>query len=330
MCVVTADDGTWGLGMTTHAGPVVPVINDYLAPMLLDEDPFDIERLWDMMATACGAHFGVAGIASHALSAVDLALWDLKGKAHGLPVYELLGGATHEAITCYATGMDMEANAARGFEAFKLPCPWGPDRARAVDNTVSLIEGARSVIGSDAHLMLDCWAVLDVDGAVAIGEAVEPFALTWLEDYVVPDDWPGYLEVRDRLPHTRLAAGERWYTDRPFEHMASVGAVDVVQPDALWVGGVTPTMRVASIAEEHGIEIAIHCGGNDSYGQHLCFAIAGNSWGEMYIEANADATLMGSYRATPGMSLPVNGQLVPNPAPGFGIELTLSDIEAAT
>lgn len=92
------------MGMTAHAGPVLPIINDYLGPLLTGEDAFAIEQSWNLMVRCCSANFGVSGLASYAISAVDLALWDLKGKALGRPVYELLGGTAREHIHCYATG----------------------------------------------------------------------------------------------------------------------------------------------------------------------------------------------------------------------------------
>ena len=92
VCIVTAEDGAWGCGMTSHAGPVAPIVNECFAPLIEGEDAFATERLWNMMVRLAGARFGAAGLASYALSAVDLALWDLKGKVLGRPVYELLGG----------------------------------------------------------------------------------------------------------------------------------------------------------------------------------------------------------------------------------------------
>jgi len=168
---------------------------------------------------------------------------------------------------------------------------------------------------------------MDVDQAVALCHALEPYDLAFVEDYIHPGDWDGYGEVRSRTT-VRLAAGERWYTVRPFEQQASKGTVDVLQPDPLWVGGATPTVRIAEIARRHGVDLAIHCGVNDSFGQHLCFALSENVVGEMYI--GAATSLAGVYRSTPGMALPENGSLVPSEAPGFGIEITMDGIEAAT
>ena len=331
ICVVTAEDGTWGMGMTTHAGPVIPIINDYFAPLLTGEDALATERMWNLMVRCSGALFGAAGIASYAVSAVDLALWDLKGKLLGQPVYALLGGPARDRIRCYATGNDPDTYLDLGFDAIKLCCLNGAaDGIVALRETEALVANARKRVGDDVELMIDCWSVQEAQHTIELGEALRPYRLKWIEDYVYPEDWGSYEEVRRRLPAQTLAAGERWYTDRPFQHAAERRLVDIMQPDALWVGGITASMKVATIAESAGLEIAMHAGCNDAYGQHLCYALPGNRWGEIFIGSPPGVSLMDAYRATPGMTLPVDGQLVPSEAPGFGIEITLAGIEAAT
>ena len=330
ICVVTTESGEWGLGMGSLGGITAPLINDYLAPMLCGESIHDRERLWEVMTVACGSHFGASGVASYAISAVDLALWDVAGKVVGKPVYELLGTTDPEPVRCYATGRDVEWFLELGFDAFKLPCPWGADTTTALDSLTNLLADSRELAGQSADIMLDCWAVQSVEHAILIGETVRDFNVGWIEDMIYPEDWDGYSRVRSALPEERLAAGERWYTDLPFLRAIECGWVDVLQPDALWVGGVTPCRRIADAAAQAGYGLAIHCGANDSFGQHLAVALNGNLWAEMYIGSPRGSSLMNSWRATPGMELPVNGMLRPNDAPGFGIELSMADIERAT
>ncbi len=331
LCVVTAADGSFGIGMTTHAGPVVPIINDFLGPMMIGEPATATERLWSMMMRSASGAFGSQGLGAYAVSAVDLALWDLKGKLLGRPVYELVGGPARRRTRCYATGNNLDDLQARGFEAFKLACPVGPAAATAgVAKTEALVAAARARAGADADIMLDCWGVLDASYAVRLGETLAPYRLTWLEDYAQSDDWDGYADVRRRLPQQMLAAGERWQGDRSFAHAISQRFVDVVQPDIAWVGGATAVLKIAAIAAAFGVEIAIHAGCNDNYGQHLCHGLPGNRWAEMYVGCAPGESLMNAWRSTPGMALPTDGWLVPNDAPGFGIELTLEQIVEAT
>ena len=331
LCVVTASDGSFGVGMTSQAGPVVPIINDFFGLMIAGESVLSIERLWNMMSRSSNSAFGAAGLAAYALSAVDLALWDLKGKVLGRPVYELIGGPARERTRCYATGNDLDDSRSRGFDAFKLAGSVGPGSGTAgIAETERLVASARSELGPDADIMLDCWSSLDASYTVRLGEALTPYRLTWIEDYAQPDDWPGYADVRRRLPTQMLAAGERWLTDRAFAYAAQQRLVDVLQPDIQWVGGATAVLRIAAIAAASGIELALHGGCNDSYGQHLCHALPQNCWAEMYVGCPPDESLMNAWRSTPGMSLPEDGWLVPSDAPGFGIELTREQIDAAT
>ena len=331
ICIVTAEDGTWGMGMTAHAAPVVPIINDYFAPLLTGENAFSTERAWNLMVRCSGAYFGAAGIASYAVSAVDLALWDLKGKLLERPVYELLGGPARERIHCYATGLDVDAFLELGFDAIKILNVWPAAQGIAsLRDTEAFVADTRKKIGDRIDLMMDCWSVQDAQHTIELGEMLRPYRLKWLEDYCFPEDWAAYADVRRRLPGQTLAAGERWYTDRPFQYAAEHRLVDIMQPDLLWLGGVTAAVKVATIAESAGLEVAMHAGCNDAYGQHLCYALPGNRWGEVFIGTPPGADLMDAYRATPGMALPVDGHLVPSDAPGFGIEITLEGIEAAT
>jgi L-rhamnonate dehydratase len=120
-CIVRSSDGQWGFGVSRYGQPVIDLINDHLAPLLVGENAFAIDRLWDTMVRAASP-YSAAGLSSYAISAVDLALWDLKGKILGLPVYELAGGPARDRQFCYATGNDTDWNMELGFKATKLAC----------------------------------------------------------------------------------------------------------------------------------------------------------------------------------------------------------------
>lgn len=331
VCVVTAGDGTWGFGSTAFAGPVVPIINDHLAGLVTGaviESPDDMAMLWDRMDRACGAHYGSSGLASYAMSAVDLALWDCFGKVRGEPVWRLLGGERRK-IETYATGSAVAELLDFGHGAVKLPCSL--DSAGSVDAaaTIGAVADARELLGAGADLMLDGWDIGEVQAAVELGRQADAFDLRWFEDAIFPEDWPGYRQLREALPDTTLAAGERWYTQRPFEAMAAAGALDIVQPDPLWVGGVTPVMRIADIARAHELELALHCGGNDPFGQHLSTAIADVALAEVYYGADTSG-VVSSYRAFAGVASAAGGYVEASDAPGFGFEFDLGAIERST
>jgi len=326
-CIVTAEDGTWGLGMTTHGAPVASIINDHLAPMLLDEDCMATEKLWDMMFRLASP-YSSAGLASYAISAVDLALWDLKGKMLQRPVYELLGGPARDEIFCYATGNDTDWHMELGFQATKLAFPYGPaDGLQALDQNEELVARTRELIGPSVELMLDCWMAFDVEFAVRLAERLRPYKLKWLEDCLMPEDFQGFAELRKRLPWQTLATGEHWYTPLPFLQAATNRVVDYLQPDVRWVGGVTATVKICHIAEAAGIAVIPHGGMNDSYGQHVSYAMPNVPWGECFVGTPLGVPLAEGTHSTPGMSVPKNGYLVPSDAPGFGLEMTLDEIE---
>lgn len=331
VCVVTADDGTWGFGSTSFAGPVVPIINEHLATLLAGTvvgSTADLAALWDRMDKACGAHYGSSGLASYAMSAVDLALWDCFGKVEGQPVWRLLGGEKRRIAT-YATGSAVAEYLDLGHSAVKLPCSLGAEGSVDIATTLRVVAQARELLGDDGDVMLDGWDIGDVDAAIELGREADAYNLRWFEDAIFPEDWPGYGWLRSGLPETTLAAGERWYSHRPFLAMAEARNVDVLQPDPLWVGGVTPVMRIAEVARSHDLELVLHCGGNDPFGQHLSTAIPGAELVEVYYGAETVGAIS-SYRAFAGVVGADDGWIEASDAPGFGFEFDLEAIERST
>jgi L-rhamnonate dehydratase len=326
-CVVTATDGTWGLGMTSYGAPVVSIINDHLGPLLVGEECLATEKLWDMMFRLASP-YGAAGLASYAISAVDLALWDLKGKLLGLPVYALLGGPARDRQPCYATGADTDWHLELGFGATKLPLPYGPvDGAPGLERIEALTATTRELIGPAVDLMLDCWMALDVEYTVRLAERLRPYRLRWLEDCLIPEDFEGFAELRRRLPWQGLATGEHWYATQPFAIAAGRRLVDVLQPDVLWVGGVTATVKICHLAEAAGIAVNPHAAVNTPYGQHVCYAMPNIPLAEYFVGSPPGVPLA-ETAAIPGMATPRDGVLVPSDRPGFGMEVTKDWLES--
>lgn len=319
-CLVTAEDGTWGLGMTSLSSPVIAIINEHLAPKLVGENCMAIERLWDMMFRLASP-YSSAGLASFAISAVDLALWDLKGKLLGLPVYELLGGPARDKIFCYATGNDTDWHMDLGFKATKLACMYGPaDGLDALDKNEELVASRRELIGPHVDLMLDCWMAFDLEFAVRLAERLRPYKMKWMEDCLIPEDFDGFKALRQRVPWHGLATGEHWYTHLPFLWAAGNRVVDIFQPDVQWAGGITACVKICHIAEAAGISVIAHAGMNTPYGQHLAYAMPSHVWGECFVNTPPGVPLE-EMIPIPGMKTPVDGYLVPSDAPGFGMEI---------
>src|SRR6195256_2676578 len=236
---VFTDDGHVGLGNAALAPPITKqVIDLYLKPLLIGQEPWDIERLWQHMYRKTMA-FGRKGIGIVAISAVDIALWDLLGKSAKQPVYRLLGGKTKPRIPVYASRLysvelkklAVEAQQYKddGFKAMKLRFGWGPnDGAPGMRHNLDLVSAVREAVGNDVDVMADAYMGWTLDYAKRMLPLLEPFHLRWLEEPVIPDDIHGYAELRSRgqIP---IAGGEPEFTLYGFRDLLEARAVDYIQ-----------------------------------------------------------------------------------------------------
>jgi L-rhamnonate dehydratase len=325
-CVVTATDGRWGVGMTRYGTPVIAIVNEHLAPLLVGESCLAIDRLWDMMVRMTSPYAGA--LSCCAISAIDLALWDLKGKLLGEPVYALLGGPARESIDCYATGNDTDWYVEQGFRATKLAIPHGPaDGSKALDLDEAFVARARETVGAGVDLMADCWMAFDLDFAVRFAQRMRPYGLRWIEDCLMPDDLDGVRALRARLPGQTLAGGEHWYTPAPFASVAASRSLDVLQPDIGWACGLTGCVKIAQGAQAAGLPVILHAGVNTAYGQHFSLATANCPMGEYFV-GSAPGVPFEEVRLTPGTAVPRAGRVRPSDEPGFGLGLTPESLRA--
>ena len=319
-CKVTLEDGSWGLGSTSHGRAVAAVIDDHLAPNLIGEDIFALERISDMMFRMTKP-YGSTGLASYAVSAVDLALWDALGKLLEKPVYALLGGPQRERMFCYATGNDVDWYLELGFKAFKLACPYGPaDGLDGLRKNEEFVANARETIGDDCELMLDCWMAFDVEYTVRLADTLRPYRLKWMEETLIPEDLDAHVALRARLPWQGLATGEHWYTHVPFQWAASHQVADILQPDINWCGGVTTCRKICAAADAAGLSVMLHGGARNAYGQHFSFAMPSVPWLEYFVGTAPGVPLAEAHRL-PGEPTPQDGWLTLSDAPGFGLEV---------
>lgn len=325
-CVVIADDGSYGFGATRYGTPVIAIVNEHIGPLLVGEPAMATERLFDMMSRIVSP-YGPGGLGAYAISAVDLALWDLKGKTLKRPVWELIGGPAHDRIKVYATGNDTDWHMELGFKGTKLACPYGTaDGLDALNWNEDLVGEAREMVGKEVELMLDCWMAFDVEFAVRLAERLRPYGLKWIEDCLIPENIDGQNELRRRVPWMTLATGEHWYSPFTFASAAATKSADIFQPDIAWVGGLTACMKVNALAEAAGIAVIPHAGMNTPYGQHFGYATPNAPWGEYFL-GSAPGIPLDEMAVFPGVASPKDGYLMPSDAPGFGIELTLDGIE---
>jgi L-rhamnonate dehydratase len=294
------------------------------------------EKVWDLMRRA-SAPYHTAGLPSYAISAVDNAMWDVKGKLLGCPVYELLGGPQKNKIFCYASNTDISYGTENsidwflelGFKAIKLFARYGPESGiEGIRRTEELVARTREQVGDDVEIMLDAWMSLNVEYVVRLVEALKPYRLKWLEDYLLPEDMDGYFKVRQRVPGQILATGEHWHTIHPFALAAGRGLVDILQPDVAWAGGITALVRICHIAEAHGLTVISHAGMNYPYGQHLSYAMPVIQWGERSEGVSPPGVPLEERVALPGTPVIKSGYLTPSDAPGFGFEVTKDWLES--
>ncbi len=316
-CKVTLEDGTWGLGQTDHGRVTAAIINDHIAPNLIGEDGLAIEKLADMMWRMTKP-YGSSGLASYAISAVDLALWDAKGRLLGQPVYNLIGGPQKEKLYCYSTGNDVDWYQELNFTAFKLACPYGPaDGLDGLHKNEAFVAGIREQIGDDCELMLDCWMAFDVDYAVRLAEILRPYRLKWMEECLVSEDFDAHIELRQRLPWQTLTTGEHWYTHVPFQWALKHNVVDILQPDINWCGGLTTCIKIAHAADAAGKKVILHAGGRNVFGHHFSYAMTAVPWLEYFIGTAPGVPLVEGINI-PGQAVAKDGWLIPTDAPGFG------------
>jgi L-rhamnonate dehydratase len=316
---IETNEGLIGTGAVIPL-PARSLIEDHLSNLLIGEDPFAVEVLWDQMYRAT-LPYGRKGLALMAISAVDVALWDVIGKATGLPLWRLLGGRIQTTLPTYATGNDVSANRAAGYQAFKLLMPFGPsDGARGMKLNLRLVEDARDAAGPDAELMLDCFMAWNVDYTIRMAHLLEPCAVRWIEDCLPPDDYDGYAELVRRLDPVAIATGEHEATRWGFKELLARGC-RILQPDVSWAGGITETRRIFALASAFGAEVIPHNGGMQPWALHLMIGQANCSAAEIVVLGSpTESDPCGSlYPVLAGGPSIVDGRIGPSELPGVGV-----------
>jgi L-alanine-DL-glutamate epimerase-like enolase superfamily enzyme len=264
---IEADDGTTGI-----AGPLWPdaarLVLTQLKPVIMGKDPLATELLWDQMHRL-QVH-GRQGDPMIALSAVDCALWDLKGRAMGQPVWRILGGKTRAAVPAYASMLGFDVNdparvraraqeyKAKGYTAQKWFFRHGPMSGHeGMRRNVTLVRTLRETLGEDYDIMLDCWQSMNLDYAVELCSRIEEYRPRWLEEAFMPDRIDSYakLKAKTRIP---LSGAEHEYTRWGFKRFVEKEALDILQPDIYWCGGLSETLKITAYATVHDLIVIPH------------------------------------------------------------------------
>lgn len=301
------------------------LIDELYAPLLLGEDPFLIERHWQSMFRQMSGRAG--GVAMEAIAALDIALWDIMGRALGQPVHRLLGGMGRERVACYGSAISWQAEetaarqldqcARQGLKMVKLKL------GNPADEAIFWARRVRERVGSGVALCADANWAYDVADAAKVAAALVELDFAWLEEPLIPEDVAGYsrLAAKTRL---RLAAGESEHVGIVARDMIASGAIGVFQPDCARAGGITETRRMVTLADVYGVAYAPHVGGGGAVSAaanlHLaaampnfltyeCMIFPSALRTELTIEPVADATAL------------LEGEIVVPTKPGLGVEI---------
>ena len=323
---VEASDGTIGISAGQGGAPACYMIEQHFRRFIVGQDPRSLNRIWDQMFRA-SRYYGGKGVPLWAISAVDLALWDLLGLLRQEPVYQMIGGAVRNEIELYCTGIRPDVAKEAGFIGGKMPLPHSPaDRREGLNANVKQFREMRDRVGPDFHLMADCWMALDVPYAVELAYALQEIGMYWLEEVLHPDDFDGYKLLKERVPWMRWTTGEHEYTRYGFRKLIESRSVDILQPDVMWCGGLTELLRISAMAAAYDIPVVPH--GSGAYSYHFVVTQPHCPFCE-YLNTSTDCL---SFPPVFGNMfeneiLPKNGKIKLTDDPGWGLKLNRKDLE---
>lgn len=335
LIAVHTDEGVIGVGSCYSSEALVGAALELLAPLVIGADPREPERVSQTLA----AHtfwMGRGGAVAHAISGIDIALWDILGQAAGLPVGMLLGGVYRSRVRPYASLLiedpaplrdTLHEIAADGFTAFKIG--WGGFGRRDSRYDEDVVAAARDAIGPDALLAVDAggsdgfWSGRSA-WAIRTSAMLADYDVAWFEEALAPDDIQGYAALRARAG-VPIAGGEVLTRRQDFARCIRAGAFDIVQPDTTKSGGLSESRRVAWLAEEFGVQLIPH-GWNTAVGLsadlHLASAVAGTD----LVEYRTGSAYIDGLLETPP-ELDADGMLAVPEGPGLGIRLSQEALE---
>ena len=319
---IDTDEGISGVGLcggVEQAEEIGRSILNHLRMYVVGQDPFDTEKIWEEMWQP--KLLGRRGVTTRVISGIDIALWDIKGKVCGLPVYKMLGGFTNSVPVYIAGGYyeegkgleelasEMEESVAMGTSAIKMKIGGAP-----ISDDVERVRVVREVIGPTVKLMVDANCAYRYYEAIDIARKIERHDIYWFEEPINPDDYRGYQLVA-QATSIPLATGENEYTRYGFRDLIENRCAAIMQPDALVMGGITEFMKVAALAQAHDLPVAPH--GKQDIHVHLVAAIP-NGLTVEYYRGSTDPMWDKMFKQPLMLD---GGVLHPPDRPGFGIEL---------
>jgi L-rhamnonate dehydratase len=322
------ENGLVGIGLSTGGEAAAFIIERHLFLFVEGQSASDRSHIWDQMWRAT-IHYGRKGLALHAMSAVDLALWDLYGKTVNEPVYNLMGGRTKQRVPVYATTSRPDLAKDLGFHGAKIPLPYGPAAGHAgMKSNVAFVENWRKKVGPDFPLMLDCYMALDVEYTADLAHRLKSYDLTWIEEPLMPDDYAGHAKLGRKFESmsgcAAFATGEHEYTQFGYQQLIDAG-VGLLQPDVMWMGGPTEFSKIVALASAQSVAVVPHgCG---VYGYYMAMAFDHIRLAEfMMMSERADKIEPNFGKMFKSEPLPDRGYIELPTTPGFGLELNRDEV----
>jgi L-alanine-DL-glutamate epimerase-like enolase superfamily enzyme len=336
---VHTDEGITGVGEAHTCPTVLKAIIDApvsqltvqgLKHLLIGKNPLRINELWNLMYEHT-ATFGRRGVVIHAISGIDIALWDILGKVSGLPIHQLMGGAVRDQVPVYASDLTPETQseiiayaktrADEGYQALKFG--WG-GLGQNVKDDARVVRELRRALGPEVDLMIDMGSPIPFDDAVWLGRALAEEDVYFLEEPLSPDDLDGFADLVEASP-TPIATGEKETTRFGFRDLMDRGKLRIIQPDIARVGGLTEMRRIAALAEVRNVRVIPHCWATDilvAATMHFLVTQKDAPYQEFNVMANPlrTALLQEPLR-------PIDGLLSAPLGPGLGIELNEETLE---
>lgn len=315
---IETDENVVGIGLGTP-GSIVKATIEHLKPLLIGEDPLNVERLWHKMWVP--KLIGRRGITTRAISAIDIGLWDIRAKVAGMPLYKLLGGYQDSVPTYVAGGyyeddkglkelaQEMESYVEMGARGVKMKVG-----AVSIREDVERVRAVREAIGPDIKLLIDANCAYKTHEAIQFARRIEDFDPFWFEEPISPDNYDGHRRIADSTI-VPIATGENEYTRYGFRDLIAAGGVAVFNADAKILGGVTEWMKVNALAQAHEIDVAPH--GSQDIHVHLVACASNGLILEFYPERiHPLASTM--YHHT--LELNHDGTVSPPDVPGIGVD----------
>ena len=331
ICEIETDDGHIGIGNAALAPQLVKkTIDEYLKPLVIGEDPFDYSYIWEKMYRRTHA-WGRRGLGLVALSAIDIAIWDVLGKLTNKPVFKLLGGRTKKKIPVYASKLysqpikDLQNEAEKykkqGFKMFKMRFGWGPkDGPEGMRKNIELVEAVREVIGDDTDLMLECYMGWNLDYSKRMIPKLVKFNPRWLEEPVIADDIHGYAELNN-MNAIPISGGEHEFNLFGFKQLLDLKAVSYIQYDNNRVGGFTIAQKINALAEAYQVPVIPHAGQMHNY--HLTMSNFNCPISEFFPVHDVEIGNELFYYIFEGDPAPIDGMIdLDDNVPGLGLKIT--------